>query len=90
LYTTVLQRTSVTMATAMALIGETLVPAALGLALLGDQPRPGAQSWALGGFVLTVGGGLVLARYGQIEAPRTSPRSVTPERAGKSSSGLRP
>jgi len=65
--TTALQRTSVTVATAMILVGETFVPALAGLVFLGDQPRPGTELLAGSGFILIVGGGLILARYGEIE-----------------------
>jgi drug/metabolite transporter (DMT)-like permease len=67
LYTIALQRTSVTAATAMAIVGETFVPAIVGVLLLGDRPRPAAGALAVTGFLLTVGGGLVLARYGEID-----------------------
>jgi drug/metabolite transporter (DMT)-like permease len=68
LYTRALQRTSVVTATAVAILGETLVPAAAGLTLLGDQPRPGTGAAALVGFLATIGGTLVLARYGDVGA----------------------
>jgi drug/metabolite transporter (DMT)-like permease len=74
LYTTALQRTSVTAATAMAIVGETLAPAATGLLLLGDEPRPGAGPLAVVGFVLTVGGALALARHGDLEPPTDTSR----------------
>jgi drug/metabolite transporter (DMT)-like permease len=66
LYTGALQRTSVVTATAAAILGETVLPAVAGLTLLGDQPRPGTGLAALVGFLSTIGGGLVLARYGDI------------------------
>lgn len=66
-YTVALARTSVTAATALAILGEALVPAAVGVAWLGDRPRPGATGWALAGFTLTVGAALLLARYGDVE-----------------------
>ena len=83
LYTGALQRTSVVRATAMAILGETLLPAAVGLSLLGDQPRPGTGLVALAGFLLSVGGGLVLARYGDI-APPDAVAADADERSGTS------
>jgi len=67
LYTVALQRTSVTTATAMAILGETLIPAAAGVLLLGDRPRPTTAALAVAGFLLSVTGALVLARYGELE-----------------------
>jgi drug/metabolite transporter (DMT)-like permease len=81
LYTLALQRMGVTAATALAIVGETLVPAAVGIVVLGDQPRPGAGAPAVAGFVLTVGGALVLARYGDIEPP--SPRASVKRESGR-------
>jgi drug/metabolite transporter (DMT)-like permease len=69
LYTTALQRGSVTTATAAMVIGETGVPAAIGLALLGDRARPGLAPVAVFGFVLAVAGALSLARFGEIQDP---------------------
>lgn len=66
-YTTALQRISVTAATALVIVGETVVPATVGLLLLGDRPRPGAGGLAVAGFVLSVGAALALARHGEIE-----------------------
>jgi hypothetical protein len=58
---TALQRGSVTTATALTTTVDTLVPAAVGLALLGDATRPGYGQVAAAGFVLSLGGALVLA-----------------------------
>jgi drug/metabolite transporter (DMT)-like permease len=61
LYTTSLQRGSVTSATALTFAVETIVPAGIGLAFLGDTPRPGLALVAAVGFVLTIAGTLALA-----------------------------
>lgn len=52
----------VTVATALALGVETIVPGAIGLAVLGDRVRPGFGPVAATGFVLAVGSCLALAR----------------------------
>ena len=67
LYATALQRGAVTVVTAAVTVAETLVPAAIGVALLGDHPRRGLLGVAASGFALTVGGALLLARYGEVE-----------------------
>lgn len=73
-YTVALARASVTVATALAIVGEVLVPAAVGLLWLGDRPRPGGMVWALAGFGLTVGAALALARHAELEpGPAGSP-----------------
>jgi len=61
LFTTALQRGSVTSATALTFAVETIVPAAVGLAFLGDTTRPGFAPVAAVGFVLTIAGTLALA-----------------------------
>jgi drug/metabolite transporter (DMT)-like permease len=61
LFTTALQRGSVTTATALTFAVETIVPAAIGLAFLGDSTRPGFALVAAVGFVLTIAGTLALA-----------------------------
>jgi hypothetical protein len=61
LFTTALQRGSVTSATALTFAVETIVPAGVGLAFLGDTTRPGFAPVAAVGFVLTIGGTLALA-----------------------------
>jgi drug/metabolite transporter (DMT)-like permease len=72
LYTAALQRTGVVTATVMAILGETLLPAAAGVLVLGDQPRPGTGIVAVVGFFSTVGGALVLARCRDIEPTHTT------------------
>jgi hypothetical protein len=61
LFTTALQRGSVTSATALTFAVETIVPAGIGLAFLGDTTRPGFATVAAVGFVLTIAGTLALA-----------------------------
>jgi len=62
LFTTALQRGSVTSATALTFAVETIVPAGIGLAFLGDTTRPGFALVAAVGFALTIAGSLALAR----------------------------
>jgi drug/metabolite transporter (DMT)-like permease len=61
LFTTALQRGSVTSVTALTFAVETIVPAGIGLAFLGDTTRPGFALAAAVGFVLTIAGTLGLA-----------------------------
>ncbi|MEP7370357.1 MAG: hypothetical protein ABI662_11925 [Dermatophilaceae bacterium] len=61
LFTTALQRGSVTRITALMFAVETVVPAWIGLSLLGDTTRPGYAVIAVLGFVLTIAGTVVLA-----------------------------
>jgi drug/metabolite transporter (DMT)-like permease len=61
LFTTALQRGSVTTATALTFAVETIVPAGIGLAFLGDTTRPGFALVAGLGFALTIAGTLALA-----------------------------
>jgi hypothetical protein len=67
LYTTALQRGSVTTATAAMVLGETAAPAGVGLMVLRDSARPGFASVAVFGFVLAVAGALSLARFGELQ-----------------------
>jgi drug/metabolite transporter (DMT)-like permease len=62
-YGLALQRGSVTTVAAVTFTVETVVPAAIGLLWLGDRVRPGAAPVAVLGFVLTLGGSIVLARH---------------------------
>lgn len=61
LFTTALQRGSVTSATALTFAVETIVPAGIGLAFLGDSTRAGFAAVAAVGFILTIAGTLALA-----------------------------
>jgi drug/metabolite transporter (DMT)-like permease len=69
LFGTALQRGSVTTASALTFAVETVVPAVIGIALLGDRPRPGYAPLALGGFLLTLGGAVLLARFAEPGRP---------------------
>lgn len=62
-YGLALQRGSVTTTAAVTFTVETVVPAAIGLAWLGDRVRAGAAPLAVLGFVLTLGGCVLLARH---------------------------
>jgi hypothetical protein len=64
-----LQRGAVTTVTAMMVLGETLLPAAVGVLLLGDTTRPGYGVLGVAGFVLAVLATTSLARFGEIETP---------------------
>ena len=61
LYTTALQRGSVTRATGTLVVVETAVPALIGLVWLGDRARTGWAPVAVVGFVLAVVGAVTLA-----------------------------
>ncbi len=63
LYASALQRGSVTAASAMSIVGQTLGPAITGWFLLGDSIRTGLLWAALTGFILTVGAALTLAHH---------------------------
>ncbi|MDJ0464064.1 DMT family transporter [Streptomyces sp. H27-C3] len=64
LFTSALQRGSVTTATAGLVIGETLGPAVVGVVWLGDRTREGLAWVAVLGFAVAVAGALALARFG--------------------------
>jgi drug/metabolite transporter (DMT)-like permease len=81
-YATALQRGTVVQATAPLVVGETVLPALAGLALLGDHPRPGWGAAAGLGFVLAVGGSVLLSRFGDVEPAERGDAARTP---GKSS-----
>jgi drug/metabolite transporter (DMT)-like permease len=63
LFTTALQRGSVTSTTALMFAVETVVPAGIGLIFLGDTVRPGYAAVAAAGFVLTIAGTVGLATH---------------------------
>jgi drug/metabolite transporter (DMT)-like permease len=65
-YASALQRGSVTTATAMMVIGETVFPSLVGIIALGDRTRPGFTLIAAAGFVLAVAAALALARFGEL------------------------
>jgi drug/metabolite transporter (DMT)-like permease len=70
LFTSALQRGSVTTTVAAMVVGETIAPALVGVLWLGDTARPGWGWLVILGFVVAVGATLVLARFG--EAPATA------------------
>jgi hypothetical protein len=59
-----LQR-QVTTVAALAVLGETALPAAIGITLWGDQTRPGWAVPAVLGFVVAVAGALALSRFAE-------------------------
>lgn len=65
-YASALQRGSVTTATALMVVGETVLPSLIGVLTLGDTTRPGFGVVAGAGFVLAVVAALVLARFGEV------------------------
>lgn len=69
LFTTALQRGSVTTATALTFAVDTVVPAGIGLGFLGDATRPGFALIAAVGFVFTIVGTLALATHDMTRAP---------------------
>jgi hypothetical protein len=77
LFTTALQRGSVTSATALMFAVETIVPAGIGLAFLGDTTRPGYALVAAVGFLLTIAGTLALASHDMTMTPADSGNSST-------------
>ncbi len=66
LYTTAMQRASVTTTTAALVVTQTAVPAAVGIALLGDRVQAGLGPLAVLAFVLALGGAVALARFEQV------------------------
>lgn len=70
LFTSALQRGSVTTTVAAMVVGETIAPALVGVLWLGDTARPGWGWLVILGFAVAVAGTLVLARFG--EAPSTA------------------
>jgi drug/metabolite transporter (DMT)-like permease len=64
-YASALQRGSVTTATAMMVIGETVLPSLIGVVALGDRTKPGFALVAIAGFALAVAAALALARFGE-------------------------
>jgi drug/metabolite transporter (DMT)-like permease len=83
-YASALQRGGVVAATAMMLVGETVPAAVIGVVLLGDHTRPGWTPVAVAGFVVAVGGALVLARFGEVGGPEPTgdPQGGTPAAVG--------
>ena len=69
LYSTAMQRGSVTTATAANVVTQTAVPAVVGVILLGDRIRDGWGLVAVLGFLLALGGALGLARFERVGTP---------------------
>jgi drug/metabolite transporter (DMT)-like permease len=69
LYSTAMQRGSVTTATAANVVTQTAVPALVGVVLLGDRVRDGWGPVALVGFALALAGALGLARFERVGTP---------------------
>lgn len=67
---------SVTTATAGMVLAETIAPAVVGIVWLGDRTREGLAWLAVLGFAVSVAGALALARFGEIPAAATPPRST--------------
>ena len=69
LYSSAMQKGSVTVTTAALVVPQTAVPAVIGTLLLGDQVRPGLGLLAVVGFLLALLGAVGLARF-EAGAPR--------------------
>lgn len=65
LYATALQHGSVTLASGITTVGQTLAPGAVGWLFLGDTFQRGLGPVAVVGFLLTCAGALGLARHGK-------------------------
>ena len=63
LYSSAMQKGSVTVTTAALVVPQTAVPAVVGALLLGDQVRDGFVTVAVVGFVLALFGAVGLARF---------------------------
>jgi drug/metabolite transporter (DMT)-like permease len=66
LYSLALQRGSVTEATALMIVSQTVTPAAVGVLLLDDEIRSGWLAVAVAGFLLTGIGAIALTRFESI------------------------
>ncbi|MFA5786077.1 MAG: hypothetical protein WDA71_03685 [Actinomycetota bacterium] len=73
LFTTALQRGSVTSASAALMVFETVVPSLVGLVVLGDHARPGFGAVAAAGFAVVLVGALTLSRTGKRPDERHDP-----------------
>jgi drug/metabolite transporter (DMT)-like permease len=67
LYSLALQRGSVTLATTPMIALQTITPAAVGVFLLDDKIRDGWYAGALGGFIVTAIGALILVRFESVK-----------------------
>lgn len=77
LYSTAMQRGSVTTTTAAMVVTQTAVPALIGAAVLGDRVRVGLLPLAIAGFCLSLLGALGLARF-EADVPSGGVRAVGP------------
>jgi drug/metabolite transporter (DMT)-like permease len=77
-FASALQRGSITTATAMLVVGETVFPAAVGILALGDRTRPGFIVPAAAGFALAIAAALMLARFGEPTPQSTSSAGESP------------
>ncbi|MGH3437910.1 MAG: hypothetical protein ACRDRL_04655 [Sciscionella sp.] len=66
IYAVALRDGGVTVATAMMLVGDTVVPTLVGVAILGDQTLAGFTALAVIGFAAAIVGTLALARFGDL------------------------
>jgi drug/metabolite transporter (DMT)-like permease len=69
LFTSALQRGSVTTTVAAMVVGETVAPALVGAVWLGDRAREGLGWLVVLGFAIAVAATLVLARFGEAPSP---------------------
>ncbi|GHF85828.1 drug/metabolite transporter (DMT)-like permease [Amycolatopsis bartoniae] len=65
-YASALQRGGVTTATALMVVGETVLPSLIGVFALGDATRAGFGWVAVAGFAVAVAAALALARFGEV------------------------
>ncbi|WP_031467818.1 hypothetical protein [Sciscionella sediminilitoris] len=68
-----LQRGRITVATAMMVLGETLLPSLIGFTALGDAARPGFLPLTALGFAVAVLAAIALARFGEPGPVHASP-----------------
>jgi drug/metabolite transporter (DMT)-like permease len=84
LYTTAMQRGSVTTTTAAMVVTQTAVPALVGIVLLGDRVRPGWAPVAVAGFALALAGALGLATFEAGAPSRPAPDRPAPDQDASS------
>lgn len=77
-----LQRTTVVVGTCVMVATETALSAALGMAVFGDRPQDGRWLVAAGGFALTLGASLMLARFGAPDEQALAERGGTATPSG--------
>ncbi|TWD82745.1 hypothetical protein FB561_3885 [Kribbella amoyensis] len=77
LYSLALQRGSVTLATTPMIALQTITPAVVGVLVLDDAVRDGWSLGAVGGFVLTAIGALILVRFESVKDPATESATST-------------